>query len=50
MHLRTEKDRSKYGGVRNMEVQIMGSHLEKIVKIFSPYQINSSNKKDVPVM
>ena len=50
MHLRTEKDRSKCGGVRNMEVQIMGSHLEEIVKKFSPYQINSSNKKDVPVM
>ena len=37
MHLGAEKDRSKYGGVQNLEVPIMGSHLQEFVEEISPY-------------
>ena len=50
MHLRTEKDRSKYGDVQNMEVRIARSHLKDFEKEFSQNQKNSSNKRDVPII
>ena len=45
MHLRTEKDRSKYEDVQNMEVRIVRSHLKDFEKEFSQNQKNSSNKR-----
>ena len=48
MHLGAEKYRSKYGGVRNMEVRIVRINLKDFAKEFSPYQKNSLNKRGVP--
>ena len=50
VHLGAEKDRLKYGVVRNIEVWIAGIRLKNFVKEFSPYQKNISNKRDVPIM
>ena len=45
-----KKNRLKYGGVRNMKVWIMESHLQVLVRECSPCQGNSSNKRDVRIM
>ena len=45
-----KKNCLKYGGVRNMKVWIMESHLQVLVRECSPCQGNSLNKRDVRIM